>query len=301
MNNRLTAEEYRAGQLTEQAEKREVALEQFVNLTYRYPGSSYHPWKGLTFDQGGAARLASIAGWLTGLSHAGSITGSPMEQLAACAVESLDLRGLAGKMALDLDKILIGLANCGDREVEVEKVEEGAEQTVTVPATKVLLGDDGTFNGFSVLRFRPYTRDQIHDKAREVDEAAYQGKEADGTEIPEVEQGHRWDAALRQARQSLGIRKELEELRSWTPSWIKAKRERIQEAHKEHVDTFTTSIHSCPECGLYSYELSGSYEIIEYGFTMNGGLLYRGPGGANAFSINIDPGAGTERFWSLHS
>ena len=201
-------EEYRAAKLAKIAKERETALRKFQKLAYRRPGAYSHPWgQHLVFDDGGKARLACIAGWLTGLAHAGSMKGLPLDELAACGTPSLV--ELAGKLALDLDGQLTLLGTWGG---ELEISVDGGQQTVKVPNGKVVLGDDGTFNGFTLMYYGPYTTEQIQAKAREHDEASYQGREADGTTLSEEDSRKRWDAALEWAKKELRIREKVDEM-----------------------------------------------------------------------------------------
>ena len=218
----------------EKAAAQEAALKRILGFNSQCTTRGSTPWGGgLSFDESGAARLANIAGFLRGLTFLEG-TGSPMEQLAATVGPSGS--ELALHLAVSLDDKLSYLANYGgEREFEVEAAGEGREaQVVKVPSYKVLLYDDGTFGGFGILWNRPYSNEQIHQVARGFDEAGYQGKEADGTEIPDGEQRQRWDTALDKANDKLRLRKELEETRLWTPSWVRRKREKAAQLHEEH-------------------------------------------------------------------
>ena len=49
----------------------------------------------------------------------------------------------------------------------------------------------------------------------------------------------------------------------------------------------------------WGQQTEGPREVVKflYRFSMNGGLLYHGPGGGETFSVNV----GTPRFWSIHT
>jgi len=79
-----------------------------------------------------------------------------------------------------------------------------------------------------------------------------------------------WPAYLNAAATKMQLRKELEIRRSYFPSCDEEKK-------------FLTT------------------DYVHFSFAFNGALLYRGPGQGQLFSVTIDPGAGTERFWSIHT
>jgi hypothetical protein len=295
-----TYEDRMARKQREAEEAREASLERILRLGRRtnISSPSTHPWKGgLHFEPSGAARLANIAGFIYGLTIQGKMT--PLEQLAAVDKGTGNPRDLAIRLAVSIDEKLTYLAGYGgDAEIEVEAGTDGREaQHIKVPAYKVVLYDDGTFGGFGILWHRPYTTKQVQAKAREHDEAAYQGKNDDGSEMDPEEYHRRWDAALEAAQKGLRIRKELEDFRSWSPSWVKAKR-LAYEAKHEAEGHEGYSYYSCKECNVGSYELSGSSEYVRYGFSHNGGLLLHGMGHPT-FAVEISSDDGPR--WSIHT
>lgn len=300
--NTQAIETYRAEKLADETAKAEKALSRIQALARNASVStpSSHPWGGgLYFEPSGSARLAHIAGFLYGLTIQGKMT--PMEQIAAVAAGSPSPHDLALSLAVDLDEKLTYLANYGgEQEIVVEGDPDDPDyptQTITVPRYKVVLYDDGTFGGFGILWHRPYTTEQVQAKAREHDEAAYQGKNDDGSEMDPEEYHRRWDAALEAAQKGLKIRKELEDFRSWSPSWVKAKR-LAYEAKHEAEGHEGYSYYSCKECNVGSYELSASSEYVRYGFSHNGGLLLHGMGHPT-FAVEISSDDGPR--WSIHT
>jgi hypothetical protein len=185
-----------------------------------------HRWKQIHFSEGGQARMASIIGWLTGLAHAGKIE-------------------LANELADDLARNLDRLNNYGGND-DVTPKDSGKK--VELPRFKVVLHDDGTFNGFSICWYRLITRDQVHDKAKELDPKAW---EAEATEYPTL-----WELALEKSYKHFRIDKSLEDYRSYFPTWDDYRR------HLQYV---------------WGY----------YGFSHNGGLLYHGPGKGQVYAVTI--------------
>ena len=271
--------------MNEHPRTEEESFALFERKSYGYAASTYsHPWGNLTFADTGSARLANIAGWLTAL---GTLEAGNMEKLAGLS----NLKGLSRRLAADLDKQLTYQGSYGGTYAHVceERVEEdGGDITVKLPRFKVTLSDDGTFGGFAVFWYRPITWEKLRQTARELDPPSYTGTE-DGKELSEDESRDRWVIALDKARQKLGIRKELEESRTYYGSMAQRA---IAEVEAAGGDRWA------PE---NKYRCSSSYEMVHYGFAWNGGLLYRGPGGGAVFSVTLDPGAGTERFWSVHT
>lgn len=256
----------------ERAEAQEKALERFLELAQR-PGSDYNlPWGSrLVFTETGKARLAHYAGMLFGMTSFGE-KQNDLEALAQCGGDEIPLRERALHLALELDKRLSYLGEYGGT-TEYE-VDDG-RQTIEVPSYKIVLNDDGYY-GFSIAWYRPYTWDQVRTKGKELDEAAYKGQEADGTEIPDAEQTCRWDAALAMAKEKLRISKDLEESRYYIPQWVREEEARYLKKHHEHSeDDF---FRSCKVCAVPQYALSGNYKFFHYGFSHNGGLILHGLG-----------------------
>jgi len=227
------------------------ALRRFEDLSYRHVSNSI--WGGLTFTDGGKARLANIAGWLVGL-----------------ALASPETRKLAGKLALDLTKQLDNLASYGGT---TEFPRDSGDGTITVPRYKVILGDDGTLHGFNVLWFLATPNKRRLDVAEEIRKARQEAAPVEtlaGAESDEASY-RLWNECILEADKQLGLRKELGVWRYYRPSW----------------DPEGTG--------------QMSSDLVHYGMSHNGGLLYRGPGGGEVFSVTLDRGAGKDRFWSVHT
>lgn len=291
-----TWEERRERLHREEQEKREAALARLLGFCKRTTVDYRSPWRGgLVFDPSGASRLANIAGFIQGLYLAGDVLG-PLEQLAATGKGKLtDPKELAIHLAVSINDKLDYLANYGGlQDISVD----GGKQTVQVPSYKVVLYDDGTFGGFGVLWCRPVTTEVIQAKAREMDEPAYQGKEEDGSHIPDAECKQRWEEAIDAAMRHFKVQEALEETPIFTPTWVIERREEIEAEHEaNHNDTKHVGVYSCPDCPSLSH-LGSSREFVRYGFAFNGGLLLHGMG-TPTFAVNLtqDKGPG----WSIHT
>ena len=282
----------------EETREAEAALKTLLAFSRNTPrGGGRTPWGGgLMLDPSGACRLANIAGYLTGLWSSGAL--SPVEMLSQ---GNTGPRELALELAMSLDRQLSYLAGYGgDREIVVDPSEgdERGPVSVEVPAYKVVLYDDGTFGGFGVLWHSPISEKRFMDVAREQDEGAYEGKE-NGSTIPEKEQTRRWAAALQAAGKTLGIRKDLEEIRGWVSHRTQDKRAAALAHHREHSgDDF---IYGCKEEGCRRQAEQerggGQNEYIRYGFNFNGGLLLHGMS-SNPFAVDI---GGSSPRWSIHT
>lgn len=227
-----------------------TALDFFNKLAYGYVSDSavkHRYGYALHITPNALGRFGQVAGWLTGLTHAGKAD-------------------LAGKLAEDFDRALKGaLRNCiiADMPVVTDHRDE-VEGTVRVPHTKVVLSDDGTFGGFGLSWHRAIGNRDFIKRAAEIDPEAYSG------DLPDNEYQWRWAAAREKAAEAFGIRKELEEFRYYTPTWV-------NEDTPSSIRTSSTLVH--------------------YGFLYNGGLLYHGPGGGEVFAVTL----GDVRGWSVHT
>jgi len=215
----------------------------FTSLSYGYMSESAIRARygfGLHLDPSGLARFSQIAGWLTGLDGGNT--------------------PLAERLADDFDKAVryacTGTSAVGEEVVDAHT--EKVEGSVTVPGRKVVLYDDGTFGGFGVLYYRPVLNAERIAKARSFDEAAWSGDED--------KDGSRWAAALAKADDALRIRKDLEEFRSYRPTWA-------------------------------TDDARHSSTVVRYAFDYNGGLLYHGPGAGKVFAVTL----GDAKGWSLHT
>lgn len=106
-------------------------------LGYDYQGSLGEHYRGLHFTDSGKARLSHTAGFLQGLSMSGK---------RECAIT----------LATELDGLLSHLASYGG-EIECPMDEGTYGAVAKFPSYKVVLGDDGTFGGFSLMWYRCVT------------------------------------------------------------------------------------------------------------------------------------------------
>lgn len=227
-----------------------TALDFFHKLTYGYVSDSAVKARygyALHITPNALGRFGQIGGWLTGLTHAGKAD-------------------LAAKLAEDFDSSLKGaLRGCVVEDMEVvTDYRDEVEGVISAPRMKLVLMDDGTFGGFGLAWYRAISN---HDKlklARTLDPEAYSG------DLPEKESQYRWALALEKASDQLHIRKDLEEFRYYTPTWV-------SEDTPSSIRTSSTVVH--------------------YGFSHNGGLLYHGPGGGEVFAVTL----GDVRGWSVHT
>ena len=95
-------------------------LTDLCHRTGRYSLES--PWPNLAFEESGLTRLAGIAGWVLGLAQGGK-------------------RELAESLAEDICNQLMYLNEYGG-------IVEGTKR---IPRFRVVLSDDGTFGGFSLM------------------------------------------------------------------------------------------------------------------------------------------------------
>jgi len=107
-------------------------LKPWLNAAYGRVGTLTEKYPNISFTQGGEARVMQIAGWLTGLVHAGK-------------------RDLAEKVAQDISSQFEYLNGYGG---DVEAAFEDGSPILKVPRYMVQIGDDGTFGGFTVGWFR---------------------------------------------------------------------------------------------------------------------------------------------------
>ena len=189
----------------------------------------------LHLSPNGLARVGQIAGWITGLRHAGQPE-------------------MADKLAEDFDRVLKQACASGESvDVPVVGSYSGEpEGSVRVPRMKVVVGDDGTFGGFTLAWYGLVMPERVAEVAKEIDPTAWTSDE-DGV----------WRRALDAAHAKLNTRKELEEYRTYRP------------ASRPPED-------NSPYNGVY----------VHYGFMYNGGMLYSGPGGGEIFSVNLTPVSG---------
>jgi hypothetical protein len=212
-------------------------------LGYAYQGALGDLYRGLVFTDSGKARLSHIAGFLEGLSLAGK-------------------QELAEKMTLELDGHLHHLSQYGgDIEAPVDDGEYGA--VAKYGAYRVVLGDDGTFGGFSLMWYRAISP---KDMRRIMD---------DNPMIDTPEHRESWSAWKQRLGEKFNIRKDLEQ---WVCYDQYPDRELPYEGAKRMESTY-----------------------IQYRYSFNGGLLFHGFGhdpGAVCLDRVVN---GSQRFWSTHT
>ncbi len=130
--------------------KTETPLDKFRNLSYRYGLDHEYQslWPGLYFTPRGMGRLMNVAGFITTL-------------------DMLGQTDTAVKLATDLDQQLNRLADYGQkRTVEALRSDMTSLGEGEVQAFMVVLGDDGTFGGFTVAWYR-HVPDRVRWETRE--------------------------------------------------------------------------------------------------------------------------------------
>jgi len=202
-----------------------TALDFFHTLSYGYVSeSAVRARYGYALHLSGNAlgRFGQIAGWLTGLAHAGKAD-------------------LAEKLADDFDASLKGaLRGCTDEDMEVRNdglSGETVDGTVRAPRMKLVLTDDGTFGGFGLAWYRAISNFDRMKRARAFDEEAYSG------DLPSEEAHQRWALAREKAGDALHIRKEIEEVRYYRPVWAN--------------DETPSYIRTCSEIVHYGFAYNG--------------------------------------------
>lgn len=239
------------------AEKREYVLDHLLDKgqeafdifsrfcsSYAYHGQAISRFQNVFFTEGGAARLSNICGWLHGL-YSVSEEGKVFAKRAALLfLEQLDyLNGYGGDIELPVTQ----------------------ETVVNVPRYRVVLGDDGVLNSFTLLWHGLISNEKRHEKAQEVLNAR----------VSSIEQLVKDDdvayqMALKDAETELGIFDKLT-------------------LHRFYRDQ-----------SLSGRSIPGT-KIVYYGRSFNGGLIYHGPGSGETFSVCLDPAAARERLWSVHT
>lgn len=114
-------------------------------------------WAGgsLRFSESGALRMASTLGCIHGLKLA-ERRGTPIEQLARAAGEAPIPVG--DHLALDLGRALYRLHTYGGKTVEYP--EGHTKEGLKYRETRIVLGDDRTFGGFTVTGYRAVTQER---------------------------------------------------------------------------------------------------------------------------------------------
>jgi len=127
-----------------------------------------HRWPTLFFEPSGAARLANIAGWLTGLSMGGQTQHA--EKLANDICAKLDyLNGFGGNIGPET--VVDGLPDYLRQipEWRAAWLEVMELRPAKLPAYRVVLSDDGTFGGFRLAWYAGMTTTQVWAKEAEED------------------------------------------------------------------------------------------------------------------------------------
>ena len=141
-------------------------LEFMVQAMYRHVGGYTFEsrWPNLFFEPSGMSRLASIAGWLTGLEHAGQSAFAEVAAVDICD-ELTRLNNYGGSVSPDT--VLSGLPSYLVRGHEEEWKAEVERRPGSVPQFRVVLADDGTFGGFSLLWYRALTYTEVAAKQQD--------------------------------------------------------------------------------------------------------------------------------------
>jgi len=232
--------------MSEATTEKSVLEKLFLNLSYGYLNGLIRHYKdhGVLFTETGKVRLAHIAGHMVGLYHA-------------------EQKDIAIKMAESLDSNLRRLCyNNARTELPLDGNVEGGT-VVDAPTTKVVLGDDGTFGGFSVGWYRPIAPGVYEAKVKEARQIKDKSPDE---EFNNVKAEYYSTAEL--ARHMLNIT------------------ERV-DPHARYSDELTE----------HKYVADHGSVQIYYRYSHPGGLLYHGPGGGENFAITLE----TNALWSIHT
>lgn len=231
-----------------------TSMKKMEKFTYRYgidAGLCFDVWPGLFFTPRGAGRLMNIAGYIMGLRASGK-------------------EAQAEVMAKSLDDKLQYLSDYGG----MTTTAVDGDQAVSYRSYRVVLGDDGTFGGFTVSWYRAIPNERVQEHASELLGPICQAH-------PDWSEDDQWRQALAQARDAFRIPSKgtplhsvAEDWISYVPRWMKEARER-------------------GETGLYNKRF-----WVEYGFSFNGGLLLHGMGHEN-FAVDLSNDSGPR--WSIHT
>jgi len=213
-------------------------------LVYGHLGTGY--WRNVSFTRSGSMRLCAVAGWLTGLAHAGEI-----------------------EQAKELAHDLLGVLEQQNNYYEVEYVHTafGVEQRYEVPSQKVVISDDGTFNGFALAWYRPIHPNQWekhYDKCRA----------RISRENPDLEYWQSHEMAEGETRTHFKVR-----------------------AKEEAMNSLDERKYFWPDDEQKKSLFGPESVTVRYGFSHIGGLLYHGPGRGRVFAVTI----GDHRAWSIHT
>lgn len=208
---------------------------------YQHIGAWPQRWKyRLYLSETGASRIASIAGYIVGLKHGGN------DKLAEAL--SLDFtRCLEYLCPPDNVKIIdLSTGLFQDSEVELNP----NSQVIKVPATKVILFDDGCLHSFGFKIYRPLAP-MVYEKVLNRHAKEIEGEKSEGNQV--------WDTAHSRTVKELMI---VERMNSRDP----------------YSEELTEQ----------KYNLDTGFKKIYYVPGYHGGLIYQGPGAGQTFSVNLD-------------
>lgn len=200
----------------------------------------------------------------SGMTRLANISG----WLAGLSLAGPDTKKLAGKLALDLHKQFQNLASYGGKQ-EIER--DSGSGTISVARYRVVLGDDGTLHGFTVNWYQCVSNKRRLAQAESVRLSRISPVEDLANTVDQRYEDSIWNDCLTEGDKQLGVR---EHLRHW--------------AHYYPIYDGVKSDNMCSD-------------VVHYGHSFNGAMIYRGPGAGETFSVSLDPKAGTERFWSVHT
>ena len=218
----------------------------FLTNSYGYMNTLIRHYKdqGVLFTESGKMRLAHIVGHIVGLYHA-------------------EQKDIAIKMAESLDSNLRRLCwNNARTELHLDGNTEGGT-VVEAPSTKVVLGDDGTFGGFSVGWHRP------------IAPKTYEAKEKEARQIKDENPKTKVD----------GVQVDYYSVAELARKMLKVT-ERV-DPHAMYSDELTE----------HRYVTDHGSVKVYYTFSHPGGLLYHGPGGGENFAVTLE----TNALWSIHT
>jgi transcription termination factor NusB len=250
-------------------EKDKNVLEEFERCGYSYMHRLFERWKHRAyFNDAAKARLGCILGYILGLKHSGQTEFA--EKLAEDIDEQLD------QLSFKHNQLEINEKSTDD---------DGNEKTITVkvPMRKCLVGDDGTWHGFTLVWYSllnsdvydehfQQARDEIsksHEKLDELDKKLKKTKNWDDKQA--IERQIR-DATIYESAHQLVVKK-LGILERSDPN-------------AQYSEELTE----------YRY-INGVQRRFYYVPGFNGGLIYHGPGAGETFTVNL--GSGT--LWGIHT
>lgn len=263
-----TLEEVAEVYLTRDSYQQEMLLPFLVSLEDEaldiFRNRSYRYAGGDTIEHWQGLRFSEEGG---GKARLANISG----WLTGLALGGPNMNKLAGKLALDLHRQFLYLAGYGGK-YEIER--DSGAGTVSVSRYKVVLGDDGTLHGFTVTWFQCVPNKRRLSQAEAVRAAKTTPVEDLARSVDEHYADDIWRECLTEADGQLGLRENLQD-------WI-------------HYYPVYNGVRSSNMCS----------DLVHYGRSFNGGLIYRGPTSGETFSVNLSPASGDrkeDRFWSVHT